>query len=145
MGSMTPLLVALVAALVQIGGGVLVLVFADRAARLAALGLVANVCAIQLFQDRSNFIDPGHRVLAIDVGFLLWLVVVTLRHQRIWLIVCTALQLLSVTSDAVMLFDRVPAARAWLTVTIGFGWAVFACVLWGGLDGARRRAAKPRL
>lgn len=135
-----PAVSTLIQALVQTGGGVLVLILGDRPARLAAMGLLASISAMLLLQDREAWIDPAHRILAIDTAYLALLAALSIRSPRAWLIAATALQLLAATTDVVIIFDHLAAARAWLTVTFGFGWAVFACILWGGFSARGRRS-----
>lgn len=64
--------------------------------RIVAVGNLAAYAATILVEDTRNFFDPQIGIMAVDVGFLILLLVLACRTNRSWLLFAAAFQLLAV-------------------------------------------------
>lgn len=108
--------------------------------RVVALGLLGNLLAVVLFQDRVLWTDPDHQMLAADAALGGVLLCVALFTRRAWAVGAAAAQLLSVFTHLKFGLRPDPFVhpRAYLSVLIILNFVVLACVLWGALRARHR-------
>ncbi len=85
-------------------------------AERAAAG--ANLCAwgASIFmQNRHNWVDPQWGVAAVDAAFLLFLLWLVVRTDRVWVLPAAAFQLLAVVTHVGIIADKGVRALAYLT------------------------------
>lgn len=117
--------------------------------RVAAVAQGGCTLGIVLFQDRVQWMDPEHRIMAFDATLLMVLVALTSATRRRWLIGATAAQLLSVTLHFIVFRSRLIGPRAYFTADNALGYVVsfsLAVGVWQvARDRGRRRTPSSKL
>jgi hypothetical protein len=88
--------------------------------RLASLVFLAGFAVWPFTEDRVNIHGPQWGYTITDGLMFLALTVLAYRHDRIWLLFCSAFQLLSLMTHAVKILY--PQTDTWSSMTAGIIW-----------------------
>ena len=106
--------------------------------RLAAIGALAAWILSLLAQDTHAFFDPQFGILAVDIGFLAFLIWLALTRDRIWLLFAAAFQLLGVVTHLASLAETEVRNLAYLRSLAIWGYMFVIALAVGALT------ARPR-
>jgi hypothetical protein len=112
---------------------------------VAVTNVIAWIATI-IVQNRTNWVDPQWGMFIVDVLFLVVLLLLVVRSDRLWIMPAAAFQLLGVVTHAAIIADPGVRARAYITALILWSYLVLITFAVGAHLHARvaaRRLVRP--
>ncbi len=111
--------------------------------RTVAVGMIADSVASGILQDRHNWATTQWGDLAVDVAYLLLLVWVALKSDRLWPLWAAAFQLVGVVIYLARIVDMKVGALAPFTAVVIWSYLVLLSVVVGTWQRWRDRRPAP--
>ena len=113
------------------------------AERTAAIGMIADSVASAIFQNRHNWDAPQWGDFAVDVAYLLLLVWVALKSDRLWPLWAAGFQLVAVVIYFARIIDMTSGPLAPYRGVVIWGYLILLSVVVGTWQRWRDRRPAP--
>ena len=114
------------------------LIWGGKAERWVAVAMLAEFLGVNQLQTLTDPEAPHYVALALDVLVLGVLAYVAFATDRHWTLPATALQIISTVDHFCRIIDASIHSWTYVTVSIGAGYGLLACLLVGVLTAGKR-------